>query len=96
MARKKKARFSLCIEPTLNKGKSFRVIFSVGRIVKATLATVPTQEHAQALVNECKSVMSQPTGALNNMIKALSMHPWLNSEKENIRLQAAKLWKAHT
>lgn len=93
---KKKLSFGLVIEPTLNSGKTFRVVFSVGRFIEATLATVRTQEHAQALVNEAKSVLSQPKGALDNMIKALSMHPWLNSERETIRLHAAQLLKTHS
>jgi hypothetical protein len=31
---------------------------------------------------------------LSRMIKALSMHPWLNSDEENARLEAAKIVKA--
>jgi len=34
---------------------------------------------------------NQPSWALKNMIKALSLHAWLNTPKENERLQAAKL-----
>jgi hypothetical protein len=36
------------------------------------------------------SVKSQPTFALKNMIKALSMHSWLNTEEEKERLLLAK------
>ena len=32
----------------------------------------------------------QPTYALKNMIKALSLHTWLNSEEEELRLIEAK------
>ena len=32
----------------------------------------------------------QPTYALKNMIKALSIHIWLNSEEEKLRLIEAK------
>ena len=33
----------------------------------------------------------QPTYALRNMIKALSMHSWLNTDEENKRLVKARL-----
>ena len=36
------------------------------------------------------SVKSQPTYALRNMVKALSMHSWLNTEEEKERLLLAK------
>ena len=94
---KKKLSFGLGIEPTLNRGKTFRVTFSVGRFIEATLATVRTEEHAKALVNEAKSVMSQRTGVPHIITKAmLSSWPLLNSERENIRLQAAQLLKTHS
>tara|TARA_Y100000296_G_C5008778_1_gene174006 strand:+ start:207 stop:347 length:141 start_codon:yes stop_codon:yes gene_type:complete len=32
----------------------------------------------------------QPTWALRNMIKALSLHPWLNTPEEDKRLESAK------
>ena len=34
---------------------------------------------------------NQPTWALKNMVKALSMHSWLNTAEENERLSAAQL-----
>lgn len=37
------------------------------------------------------NVKSQPTYALKNMIKALSMHSWHNTDEENERLALAKL-----
>jgi hypothetical protein len=33
----------------------------------------------------------QPTWAIANMVKALSMHPWLNTEEEEARLYAARM-----
>ena len=33
----------------------------------------------------------QPTYALRNMVKALSMHSWLNTDEENERLVKARL-----
>ena len=33
----------------------------------------------------------QPTWALRNMVKALSMHSWLNTDEQNERLVKAKL-----
>ena len=38
-----------------------------------------------------KIVGNQPKWAVKNMVKALSMHQWLNSPKESIRLEAGKL-----
>ena len=42
-------------------------------------------QHAKKITGD------QPAWALKNMIKALSLHAWLNTPKENERLQAAKL-----
>ena len=36
------------------------------------------------------NIKTQPTYALKNMIKALSMHKWLNTEEENQRVLLAK------
>jgi hypothetical protein len=33
---------------------------------------------------------NQPRWALQNMAYALSLHPWLNTEEETTRLEAAK------
>ena len=33
----------------------------------------------------------QPTYALKNMVKALSMHSWLNTDEQNERLVKARL-----
>jgi hypothetical protein len=33
----------------------------------------------------------QPTWALRNMVKALSMHSWLNTDEQNERLVKARL-----
>ena len=38
-----------------------------------------------------KIIGNQPTWALKNMIKALSLHAWLNTPEENERLQASKI-----
>jgi hypothetical protein len=38
-----------------------------------------------------KIVGNQPKWAVKNMVKALSMHQWLNTPKESIRLEAGKL-----
>jgi hypothetical protein len=38
-----------------------------------------------------KIVGRQPTWSLANMVKALQMHPWLNTEEEEKRLYAARL-----
>ncbi len=34
---------------------------------------------------------NQPKWAIRNMVKALSMLPWLNSDEDNRRLEAAKI-----
>lgn len=42
--------------------------------------------------SEAKKICGkQPTWALRNMIKALSLHPWLNTASDDKRLEAAKL-----
>ena len=38
-----------------------------------------------------KIVGNQPKWAVKNMVKALSMHQWLNTPKESIRWEAGKL-----
>ena len=38
-----------------------------------------------------KIVGNQPKWAIKNMVKALNMCPWLNTEEEKQRLQAAKI-----
>jgi len=38
-----------------------------------------------------KIVGRQPTWALRNMVKALSLHPWLNTETDKQRLKAARI-----
>ncbi len=43
-------------------------------------------------LSEAKKITgNQPTWALKNMVKALSMHSWLNTQEENERLSAAQL-----
>ena len=43
-------------------------------------------------IEEAKKISgNQPYWALRNMVKALQMHPWLNTEEETKRLHAAKL-----
>lgn len=37
-----------------------------------------------------KIVGNQPVWAIRNMRIALAMHPWLNSEEDNRRLEACK------
>tara|TARA_R110002020_G_scaffold31877_3_gene98798 strand:- start:2591 stop:2749 length:159 start_codon:yes stop_codon:yes gene_type:complete len=42
--------------------------------------------------SEAKQICGkQPSWALRNMVKALSLHPWLNTASDNKRLVAAKL-----
>ena len=42
-------------------------------------------------LSEAKKITgNQPTWALKNMVKALSMHSWLNTPAENERLSAAQ------
>ena len=40
---------------------------------------------------DIRSVRKRPTWELRNMVKALSLHPWNNTEAEKIRLRDAKL-----
>ena len=43
-------------------------------------------------INEAKKIVgNQPRWALQNMVKALSMLPVLNTDEENKRLEAAKI-----
>ena len=43
-------------------------------------------------IEEAKKIVgNQPKWAVKNMVKALSMHQWLNTPKESIRLEAGKL-----
>ena len=43
-------------------------------------------------LSEAKKITgNQPTWALKNMVKALSMHSWINTPEENERLAAAQL-----
>ena len=37
------------------------------------------------------NLINRPTWELKNMVKALSMHSWLNTNKETERLHMAKL-----
>ena len=43
------------------------------------------------LIEAKKIVGNQPTWALKNMVKALNMLPWLNTDEDKQRLQAAKV-----
>ena len=38
-----------------------------------------------------KIIGNQPKWAIKNMVKALNIHPWLNTAEEKKRLQAAKI-----
>lgn len=38
-----------------------------------------------------KIIGNQPRYAVKNMVKALSMHAWLNTESDKKRLEAAKI-----
>lgn len=40
-------------------------------------------------------VGNQPRYAVRNMVKALSLHTWLNTVEENERLEAAKIVLRH-
>jgi hypothetical protein len=43
-------------------------------------------------LEEAKKIIGrQPTWALRNMVKALSLHPWLNTETDKQRLKAARI-----
>ena len=43
-------------------------------------------------IEEAKKIVgNQPTWALKNMVKALSMLPWLNTAEDKERLDAAKI-----
>lgn len=43
-------------------------------------------------LDEAKKITGrQPTWALRNMVKALSLHPWLNTETDKQRLKAARM-----
>ena len=44
-----------------------------------------TYEQAKQIVG------NQPRQALKNMVKALSLHTWLNTPKDDERLKAAKI-----
>jgi len=47
------------------------------------------QEMTQA---EAKKIIgNQPRWAIKNMVKALNIHPWLNTPEENERLAAGKI-----
>ena len=41
--------------------------------------------------SEGQRLNRQPTYALKNMVKALNMHHWLNTNQDRVRLEAAKL-----
>jgi hypothetical protein len=50
------------------------------------------RQYAHAIGDaEVKRLVKQPTWALKNMIKALKMHPWHNTNEEKVRLEAAKV-----
>ena len=38
-----------------------------------------------------KIIGNQPNWAIRNMVRALSLHPWLNTSQDELRLKAAKL-----
>tara|TARA_R110000772_G_scaffold223419_1_gene333935 strand:+ start:2795 stop:2983 length:189 start_codon:yes stop_codon:yes gene_type:complete len=40
---------------------------------------------------EVKRLKRQPRWALKNMVKALNIHPWLNTNEERVRLEAAQV-----
>jgi hypothetical protein len=44
-----------------------------------------------SIIEAKKIVGNQPKWALRNMVKALTMLPWLNDEEDKQRLAAAKL-----
>ena len=49
------------------------------------------EENALTLEEAKKIVGNQPKWAVKNMVKALSMSPWLNTAEEDQRLQAGKI-----
>lgn len=95
MSNKPKASFAISIQPRLRGGRLHHIVFIIGRERKKVLATTKDPIAAKILIDECKSVTKQPKHALKNMITALSLHPWQNTEAENVRLEAARLWKSH-
>jgi len=53
---------------------------------------MPTGEDKQVTLDEAKSIVgNQPTWALKNMVKALSMMTWRNTGEDEKRLEAAKV-----
>tara|TARA_R100000084_G_C4652025_1_gene150356 strand:+ start:2228 stop:2425 length:198 start_codon:yes stop_codon:yes gene_type:complete len=40
---------------------------------------------------EVKRLERRPTWELRNMIKALKIHPWLNTNEQRVRLEAAQV-----
>lgn len=46
-------------------------------------------------LEEAVKLVSPGDPFLKNMVKALSIHSWLNTEEENKRLEAAKLVLRH-
>lgn len=44
-----------------------------------------------SIIEAKKMVGNQSKWALKKMVKALSMHPWLNDDNDKQRLEAAKL-----
>ena len=43
-------------------------------------------------IEEAKKIVgNQPSWALKNMVKALTMLPWLNTAEDELRLEAAKV-----
>ena len=43
------------------------------------------------IIEAKKIVGNQPSWALKNMVKALNMLPWLNTDEDKQRLEAAKV-----
>jgi hypothetical protein len=52
---------------------------------------VTTDKQSITNVEAWAIIGNQPKWAIRNMVKALSMHTWLNTREDNIRLQAARI-----
>ena len=87
---KRETRFAISASPAFDS--TGRVAFKVfDKKTGTVLAKALTVERATVYLKEAKSVERQPFQALKNMIMALNIHPWENSNLDDIRLAAAEL-----
>lgn len=51
-----------------------------------------TEERQRMTLDDAKRIVgNQPAWALQNMVKALQMLPWLNTADDELRLKAARM-----